>query len=141
MSFVIPIIIRLLGLFGVKMSPFMIGAALSVLALFGAGAALLAASHHGYAKAAGVCQEKALQAQIAALTTERNSLADRVARSGARISELSKAKAEHEQEADRLRNELATRPLQSTKEGAKRDPQALLDDRCGVTDGGLRRLR
>jgi hypothetical protein len=139
MSVVIPIIVRLLGLFGVSMSPFMVGAALSVLALLGSGVALLAASHHGYAKAAGVCQEKALKAQLQIVTIERNSLNDRATRAEDRAREAADVVRTQGDDINQLRGEVKL--LQSTKEGAKRDAKALMDDRCNVTGAGRQRLR
>lgn len=139
MSVIVSIVIRLLGLFGVSLSPFMVGAALSVLALLGSGIALLAASHHGYAKAANVCQEKALKAQLQVVTIERDSMNARATRAEDRVREVAGVVVTQEGDIEKLRGEV--KQLQSTKEGAKRDPKALMDDHCNVTGTGARRLR
>lgn len=141
MSLIIPIIVRLAALFGVGLSPFLAGTILSVVSVAGLGIAFLGASHAGYARAAQVCEGKALQAKLAALEIEKKSLADRVGRSDLRASLLAQSLADTENQNRALAEELAKRPLQSTAQGAKRDPSALLDDRCGITDAGARRLR
>ena len=139
MSAIIPVIVRLLALFGVNVSPFVVGMGLSALALLGGGIALKAASHAGYAKAAGVCQQKALEAKNAALTIERDSLSGRSERAEARVREMGDILSRREEENRNLADQLKLR--QSTKQGAKREPTALIDDQCNITDTGRRRLR
>jgi hypothetical protein len=138
-SVIVPLIVRLLALFGVSVSPFVAGLALSAVAVLGSGFMLLAASHHGYAKAEGVCQDKALKAQLQIITIERDSLNDRATRAEDRVSEVAGVVVAQERDLEKLRKDV--KQLQSTKEGAKRDPKALIDDHCNVTGAGARRLR
>lgn len=139
MSAIVGIAVRLFALFGVNVSPLVAGIALSAIGLLGSGIALKVASSAGYAKAASACQQKALEAKNVALTIERDSLSGRASRAEGRVQELGGMLARQEDENRKLADELKVR--QSTKQGAKRDPSALIDDQCGITDAGRRRLR
>ncbi|WP_456622131.1 MULTISPECIES: protease IV [unclassified Bradyrhizobium] len=74
MSAIIPIIVRLAGLVGVKLSPFWAGAVFAaIVALILGGSAIGAGVHlynAGYAAADGAWREKALEAQLAAMRAD-----------------------------------------------------------------------
>lgn len=83
MSVAIPIIIRLLGLFGVKLSPFVAGAMVAgVIAVAFAGYSGWLV-HRGYDWADGKCEARALQSKIDALEADRD--AGRAALADARL--------------------------------------------------------
>ena len=74
MSAIIPVIVRLAGLAGVRLSPFWAGAAIAGVIALLIGGALTAAGVHlynsGYAAADGAWREKALEAQLAAMRAD-----------------------------------------------------------------------
>lgn len=92
---------------------------------------------HGDAQAAA--QARAAQAE--AKVIDFDNLTARYKLATAIIARLQQQNTDAAAQVSALTIDLAQRPLQSTKPGAKYDPQALLDDRCNYTPLGRRRVR
>lgn len=95
--------------------------------------------HRGAADEAGKCQAAALASQLAAQQIDLNTQTRRAGEALLVLKGLREADAANRIEIDRLEKELKSRPLQSTKPGAKVDAQAILDDQCLYTPYGARR--
>jgi len=125
MSFAVPIILRLLGLFGVKLSPFAAGAIVAgaIAVLFAGYSGWLV--HRGYAWANSKCEAAALQSKIDALELDRD--AGRAALADARLRVLG---IERQANAD--------------KEGTAayvEDLKKRFASACAITDDDLRGMR
>ncbi len=72
MSAAVALLVRILGLFGVSLSPFVAGAVLAAVIAAGAGLFGLHLYNAGYASADSAWQAKALQSQIDALVADRD---------------------------------------------------------------------
>jgi len=125
MSVAIPIIIRLLSLFGIKLSPFVAGAIVAgviIIAFAGYSGWLV---HRGYAWAGGKCEARALQSKIDALEADRD--------------------AGHAALADaRLRSAGIELQANAEREGTAayvEDLKARFASACAITDDDLRGLR
>lgn len=139
MSAVIALIIRSGAAFGLNLSPFWAGAAIVALLVGATGIAAKLIHDDGYARAGAACEAKALRARLDARTIERDSAIGRAERAEERVREATDLAVKQAQETEQLREDV--KRLQSTKQGAKRDPSALMDDRCNATGAGARRLR
>jgi hypothetical protein len=84
------------------------------------------------------CAAAAAQARAEAVAIEQRTANERAARDGARIAALERARRDDGETIAALQEELNRRPLQSTQPGAKRDPNALLDDQCRLTPRSAR---
>lgn len=82
-----------------------------------------------------------LRAQIAATELERDAALGREASQANVIAGLQKQDARDATALTGLRDTILSVPIQSTQNGAPRNEQALLDDRCYLTERGARGLR
>lgn len=105
------------------------------------GAVIYGIDRNGYKRAEGECRAAAIQSQLDALRADYAALKGRLARQQEVTDAAREQAAKNEAEASELARELAKLKLQSTQPGAKRDPNAILDDRCNYTDTGARRVR
>lgn len=120
----------------------LLGLAAGALGILSALAALWwAIDGAGYARAKAQCDTATLTAALAAKQAELDAANGRLARSESTVRALMQIDADARERIAKLATELATRPLQSTKPGAKPDANALLDDRCNLTPAGAARLR
>ena len=95
----------------------------------------------GEADASGQCQADALRAKLQAAEIDRQAANYRATSAQLVIKGLEQQAEASKAAIDWLQSEFETRPIQSTKPGAKVDANALLDDRCRYTPAGARRLR
>jgi hypothetical protein len=117
------------------------GAGRVVMMLLAAGGLYLFAFHKGESGARAECEAGALRARLAAKEIDLRVATERAERSQSVINGLMETDAKNRDAIEKLKAELETRPLQSTKPGAKIDANALLDDQCRLTPAGARRLQ
>lgn len=95
----------------------------------------------GHNVAGNACEAAALRSEIAALKADRDAANDRALRAAAVIAALNERRSADGATIAKLQDDLSKAKLQSTQEGAKHDPSALLDDQCNYTARGMQRRR
>jgi uncharacterized protein YpuA (DUF1002 family) len=128
---------RLFGFVGLSPASLALYAGLAL-----AGVAALAGIYHaGHSSAESKCEAAALRARVAELETQVKVANGRAEDAAAVVAELQRIDVANAEQLDVLRREVEAAKLQSTKPGAQRDPNAILDDRCNLTGRGARRMR
>ncbi|MCK1669449.1 protease IV [Bradyrhizobium sp. 153] len=137
MSAIIPVIVQLASLAGVKLSPFKAGALVAaILALLVAIVAVTAGVHlynAGYAAADGAWREKALEAQLAAMRADRDA-----ARAAAADAALREAAITQRAEQERAGTDAYVEQLKKQNEALA---VAGKPNACSLTCDDLRGMR
>lgn len=112
MSVIIPLVIRVLALFGVRLSPFAGGAIVAGLVALALGGASFALYLKGYHAAEATCEAAALRSQIAALERDaavaRDALADARLRAAGIELQSNAEKAETQNYVEQLKARFAS---------------------------------
>src|SRR5437899_2862716 len=107
------LIVRIAGLFGVKLSPFIAGAILAGVLAAAFGIYSLKLYNAGFASAESQCEAEALRSQIAALTKDRDDANRAAAEASLRASAILQRSETEAERTSRYVAELESRPIAS----------------------------
>lgn len=131
MSVAVGFIIRLLGLFGISLSPFLAGAIVAGLIAGAFGFYSYKLYDAGYSSAEGECQAAALQSKIDALEMDRDNAQLAAKAAAMKLASIEKATEENKGRTDAYVAELEKRASAPQPDGSKASG-------CGLTPDDLR---